>query len=151
MAAPPPPPSSSLVGLPPPEWPPGLGDGSASAGELPAPLVRDWGPMDARVLALLEVVLALVLAVLLVLLLVVLAGAGDGVGEGDALNPDIVLQKEKGGASGETDDAKGQLRVGEAKYYPCGARRKTSGPAGRTVNTRDDHDGGGRRKEQSAD
>lgn len=120
MAAPPPPPSSSLVGLPPPEWPPGLGDGSASAGELPAPLVRDWGPMDARVLALLEGVLALVLAVLLVLLLVVLAGAGDGVGEGDALNPDIVYKKKRAAPRGKRMMQKANFESGKQNTIPAG-------------------------------
>lgn len=79
------------MGLPPPDWPPGLGDGSASAGELPAPLVRDWGPIEARVLVLFVELLEVLL--MLLLLLAVFAGAGEG--EGDARKPDIVLQKEK--------------------------------------------------------
>lgn len=63
---------SSLVGLPPPAWPPGLGEGRARAGEPALPPVRDCGPMEARELAL-----------LLELLLLLFPGVGEGDGDGD--------------------------------------------------------------------
>lgn len=74
------------MGLPPPDWPPGLGLGRARAGELPVPPVRDCGPIDARALALFA---GPVLGLLLILLLALLTGAGDGVGDGEARKVDM--------------------------------------------------------------
>jgi hypothetical protein len=77
--------------------------------------------MEARVLALVEVLVELAVVLLLLVLLLVLPGAGDGTGDGDARKPDMFYKKKR--TTGQTDDAKGPTSSRGSEHYPCGVKQ----------------------------